>query len=116
MGMEREMQSLKEDNRGLKRELEKVKSDFEQTLKMCEAYELKIGNFTKKEECMRSMVEENKERLDSALLERDKSILKEQQLEKFIENMTSKNRDEMEMLKGTFEKIINSQNEKIKIL
>ena len=54
--------------------------------------------------------------MDGALLERDKSILKEQQLEKFIENMTSKNRDEMEMLKGTFEKIINSQNEKIKIL
>ena len=54
--------------------------------------------------------------MDGALLERDKSILKEQQLEKFIENMTSKNRDEMETLKGTFEKIINSQNEKIKIL
>lgn len=47
---------------------------------MCEAYELKISNYAKKEEYMKSMVEENKERLDSALLERDKSILKEQQL------------------------------------
>ena len=33
---------------------------------------------------MKTMVDESKERLDSALLERDKSILKEQQLEKFI--------------------------------
>ena len=65
---------------------------------------------------MKVMVEESKEKLDCALLERDKSILKEQQLEKFIENMSCKNREEMDTLRNTFEKIINSQNEKIKIL
>ena len=37
--MEKDLQALKADNRSLKRETEKLKADFEQTLKMCEAYE-----------------------------------------------------------------------------
>lgn len=52
-------------------------------------------------------MEDNKQRLEEALLERDKAQLKEKQLEKLIENINSRNRDEMEGLKKTFEKIIN---------
>ena len=51
---------------------------------------------------MNETLESNKEKLDSALLERDKALLKEKQLEKLIENINSKNRDEMETLKNTF--------------
>jgi len=41
---ERENENLKNSNRNLKREVEKIKSDFENTLKMLEAYENKIVN------------------------------------------------------------------------
>lgn len=61
-------------------------------------------------------MEDNKQRLEEALLERDKAQLKEKQLEKLIENINNRNRDEMEGLKKTFEKIINEQNEKIRFL
>lgn len=43
-------------------------------------------------------------------------MLKVEQLEKLIENINSKNRDEMINLKTTFEKIINSQSDKLKVL
>lgn len=66
--------------RSLKRENEKVKSDFEQTLKMCEAYESKISTLVRREDNVREIIDQSKEKLDSVLLERDKALLKVQQL------------------------------------
>ena len=65
---------------------------------------------------MRGTVEEYKEKLDGVLLERDKAVLKEEQLGQLISNLNSRHREEMESLKGSFEKIINSQNEKMRVL
>jgi len=38
MMLEKEFETLRDNHRSLKRENEKVKSDFEQTIRMCEAY------------------------------------------------------------------------------
>lgn len=71
----------------LKRQLEKTKSDFEQTLKMCEAYETKINVYSKKEVIVKQTIEDCKTKLENALVERDKAIMKEKQLEKLIESI-----------------------------
>ena len=62
-------------------------------LKMTEVYESKITHFTQEKQGMSNQIDEHRERLESALLERDKSVLKEQQLEKLIESLNSKQRD-----------------------
>lgn len=87
MGLEKELEAAKDINRAQKRELEKLRGDFEQTLKMCEAYESKIASSARKEENVRLVIEENRQRLDEALLERDKTNLKAQQLEKLVDNL-----------------------------
>ena len=60
MIIEKELETLKDDHRVLKRENEKVKSDFEQTLKMCETYESKVTSFIRKDENIRAMVDHSK--------------------------------------------------------
>jgi transcriptional regulator len=60
MIIEKELETTKDNLRALKREHEKVKSDFEQTLKMCEAYESKITTLTRREEGVRNMVDQSK--------------------------------------------------------
>jgi hypothetical protein len=54
---------------------------------MCEAYESKITSLSRREESVRGLVDQNKEKLDFVLLERDKAHLKVEQLEKILENM-----------------------------
>lgn len=56
MLIEKDLQNQREEMKMLKRELEKTKSDFEQTLKMCEAYETKINVYSKKEVIVRETV------------------------------------------------------------
>ena len=53
-----------------------MKSEFEQTIKMCDAYESKINAMTRKEDGLREAFEAAKEKLDSVLLEKDKALLK----------------------------------------
>lgn len=45
------------------------------------------------------MLDKNKEKLDSILLQKDKSMLKVEQLEKIIENMNARHRDQMVKLR-----------------
>lgn len=47
---------------------------------MCEAYESKISTLIRREDNVREIIDQSKEKLDSVLLERDKALLKVQQL------------------------------------
>lgn len=49
MMVEKELEVTRDNLRAVRRENEKTKSDFEQTLKMCEAYESKITSLTRRE-------------------------------------------------------------------
>ena len=50
------------------------------------------------------------------MLERDKAVLKEQQLTKLIDNQAAKHKDEVKSLSESYEKIMRSLNEKISSL
>ncbi len=54
---------------------------------MCEAYETKINVYSKKEVIVKQTIEDCKTKLQNALVERDKAIMKEKQLEKLIESI-----------------------------
>lgn len=60
MMLEKDLEETRDSYRGLKRENEKVKADFEQTLKMCEAYESKIANYSRRDENVRNIIDQNK--------------------------------------------------------
>ncbi len=47
---------------------------------MCEAYEIKISTYSKKQKIMMENVEDNKQKLENALLERDKALMKQKNL------------------------------------
>ena len=60
MMLEKDLEETRDSYRGLKRENEKVKADFQQTLKMCEAYESKIANYSRRDENVRNIIDQNK--------------------------------------------------------
>jgi|JI6StandDraft_1071083.scaffolds.fasta_scaffold01619_2 hypothetical protein len=65
---------------------------------MLETYELKISNYVKKEETIERIAKDNREKIENALLERDRAVLKEQQLSKLIDNQGSKHKDEIKSI------------------
>ncbi len=71
------MDNAKEENRKIKKDLEQAKNDCDQMIKMMENYENKISSFQKKEENLYKILKENKEKLEEALLDRDRCLIKE---------------------------------------
>ncbi|KRX02996.1 hypothetical protein PPERSA_03087 [Pseudocohnilembus persalinus] len=112
--MEREMDQSKEEIRKIRKDLDQKQSDCEQMIRMMENYESKIQLFQKKEDQLSKLAREQKEQVQQAFLEKDKSLLKQEQLEKSLENLTQKNREEFEAQKEQYEKIMNNIRQKNK--
>ena len=109
---ERDQDSNKEENRRLKKELENTKSDLDQIMKMMENYESKVQFLQKKEENMQILAKQNKEKIEDALIQRDRALLKEENYQKTIDHLTETNRQEISSLREQQEKSI--ENLKLK--
>ena len=109
---ERDQDSNKEENRRLKKELENTKSDLDQIMKMMENYEAKVQFLQKKEENMQILAKQNKEKIEDALIQRERALLKEENYQKTIDHLTETNRQEISSLREQQEKSI--ENLKLK--
>lgn len=76
---ERELDDAKETAGLYKRELDAIRSDYENMIKIMEDYEQRLHLYQTKEESVVSNIRESKQKVEAALLERDRAILKEQQ-------------------------------------
>lgn len=76
---------------------------------MCETYESKITSQTRKEQSLVEILDKSKEKLDSIILERDKALLKLERLEKIIEDMNNKHREDQVKLRQSYEKMLIDQ-------
>lgn len=75
-------------------------------------YETKLTNqinINENKEKVRNM---EKEEIQVALLERDKAVLRQQQLEKQLEANIARNKEDLQTLKESYEKIIRTQGER----
>jgi len=80
--MERDLDASKEECRRIKKELENTKNDLDQTMKLMENFETKVQFLQKKEENMQNIVKQSKEKVEDALVQRDRALLKEENYQK----------------------------------
>ena len=104
--MERDLDTNKDDNRRLRKELENTKADCDQMLKMMENFEAKVQHYQKKEEQMNRVSKESKEKVEEALLQRDRVLLKEEHYQKTIDNMAETHRQEVQTLKEQYDRML----------
>lgn len=113
--MERDLDQHKDDNRRLKKELENTKADCDQMLKMMENFEAKVQHYQKKEEQMNRLSKESKEKVEEALLQRDRVLLKEEHYQKTIDNMTETHRQEVQALKDQYDRMLENMKSRNKM-
>lgn len=89
-----------------RREGERSKADLEQAMRMCDTYESKVAAAGRKERSLVEALEQGKDRLDATLLERDKAILKVERLEKSLEEVGVRQREEQSRLRSNYEKLV----------
>ena len=110
--MERDQDNNKEENRRLKKELDNTKKDLDQTMKMMESLEAKVQFLQKKEENMQTLTKQNKEKVENALMQRDRALLKEENYQKSIDNLNEAHRQEITNFREQQDKLI--ENFKVK--
>ena len=62
---------------------------------------------------MEKQLRAHRHEVEAALLERDKALLRQQQLEKQIESQGGRSRDDLQSLKESYEKIIKAQGDRV---
>lgn len=95
MHNEREIDNLRDENRGLKKELDQTRSNLEQTIKMMENYENKVTILQKKEENYKQINKQLKDDRESAVMEKERYQLKENQFDQMVQNVQMKHREEV---------------------
>ena len=109
---ERELVEVKEQAFHYKQEFESLRSECDTMLKIMEDYEQKIANFQQKEESVQNLVRDSKQRVEEALLERDRVNLKEQHYVKTIERLQETLKTELNEQKNRYEGLIESLKNK----
>lgn len=112
---ERELDTIKDENRRLKKELENTKGDCDQMLKMMENLEAKVVHFQRKEDTVNRLQKESKERVEEALLQRDRALLKEEQYQRTIDTMNETHRQEIQTLKDQYDRMMENLRTKHRI-
>ena len=112
MIQERELEEVKEQAFHYKREFESLRGECDTMLKIMEDYEQKIANYQQKEESVHNLVRESKQRVEEALLERDRTVLKEQNYIKNIERLQESLKSELNEQKNKYETLIDSLKNK----
>lgn len=116
MGQERELEEVKEQAFHYKREFESLRGECDTMLKIMEDYEQKIANFQQKEENVHGLVRESKQKVEEAMLEKDRAVLKEQQYIKNIERLQESLKSELADQKHKYEGLIDSLRNKNKAI
>ena len=109
---ERELEEVKEQAFHYKREFESLRSECDTMLKIMEDYEQKIANYQQKEESVQNIVRDSKQKVEEALLERDRVNLKEQHYVKTIERLQEIVKTELYEQKNKYEGLIESLKNK----
>ena len=112
--MEREIDSYKEENRKLKKDVDNAKSDCDQMLKMIESLQQKLANYDRREDQINRMIRENKEKLEEALIVRDRAVLKEEQYLKALESASERHKNELQNVRDQYERMLESSKNKFK--
>lgn len=112
MMQERELEEAKEQAFHYKREFESLRTECDNILKVMEDYEQKIVNFQQKEESVNSLVRESKQKVEEALLERDRVVIKEQQYVKTIERLQESLRTEQADQRNKYESLLENLRNK----
>lgn len=103
---------MKEENRRLKKEIEQKKEDNELILKTLENYENKILNAQKTAESLQKTMKDNKDRMEEALIERDKILIRQEQFEKMMDSLKANFAEEKEQEKEKNEKLMDITKQK----
>lgn len=114
MIQERELEEAKEQAFHYKREFESIRTECDTMLKIMEDYEQKIANYQQKEESVSNLVRESKQKVEEAMLERDRISLKEQQYLKTIEKLQESIKTELYDQKNKYEGLLDSIKNKHK--
>ncbi|EAS05948.2 hypothetical protein TTHERM_00790950 (macronuclear) [Tetrahymena thermophila SB210] len=112
--MEKELDFIKDENRRLLKESETLKNQQEEMMRMMDNYQSKIQTYEKKEENNGKLQKEQREKLQEALLEKDKAVLREQQIEKTLRTLNENHRQELNEIKEQYERLVDTlkQNHK----
>lgn len=62
------------------------------------------------------MIDQSKEKLETVLLQRDKALLKVEQLDKILENMSDRHREQLSKQRENYEKMLNELQEKARVM
>lgn len=112
MMQERELEEAKEQAFHYKREFESLRTECDNILKVMEDYEQKIVNFQQKEESVNNLVRDSKQRVEEAILERDRVVIKEQHYIKTIERLQESLRTEQSEQRNKYESLLESLRNK----
>lgn len=77
--LEKESEDLREHVRSYKKELDINRQEFENMMRVMEDLETKVNKYQRREESITLLAKDSKQKVEEALLERDKATLKEQQ-------------------------------------
>ena len=111
---ERELEEAKEQAFHYKREFESLRTECDNILKVMEDYEQKLVNYQQKEEAVNALVRENKQKVEEAVLERDRVCIKEQQYVKSIEKLQESLKSELKNQRDKYEGLLDSLRNKNK--
>ena len=111
---ERELEEAKEQAFHYKREFESLRTECDNILKVMEDYEQKIVNYQQKEESVSAFVRENKQKVEEAVLERDRVAVKEQQYLKSIEKLQEALKSELRSQRDKYEGLLDGLRNKNK--
>lgn len=112
--LEQDLEQSKDENRKLKKDLQNTKDDCDQMLKMMENYDAKVQYFKQKEEEIARISKESKEKVEEALIQRDRIRMKEEHYQKTIDQMNATHRQEIQSLKDQYDRLLENTRNKSK--
>lgn len=112
--LEQDLEQSKDENRKLKKDMQNTKDDCDQMLKMMENYDAKVQYFKQKEEEIARISKESKEKVEEALIQRDRIRMKEEHYQKTIDQMNATHRQEIQSLKDQYDRLLENTRNKSK--
>lgn len=113
--LEREYEAIKEEGRKYRKDYELVRSENEQMVKMVENLESRVLSMQKKEEYLVKTSKDSKEKVEEAFLQRDRAVQREEQLQKSLDILSSKHREEISTFKAQYDRMLEVTKNKNKI-
>jgi chromosome segregation ATPase len=113
---ERELEDARETAGQYKRELDAIRSDCDNMLKIMEDYEQRLALYQQKEDSVATSIRESKQKSEAALLERDRALLREQQAVRQFEYLKEQAKKDLLDQKQKSDQLLESVRSKNKAL